>query len=80
MSVKTSNWALIEDYSYSQGSGYGDRKTLPAESYVKPVEWKYLPRHITEDGENRWHNTETHVFCHTKHGMIPVPRRILKEK
>lgn len=78
-SVRVPNFWTTEDHSYEIPNTM-ERSTLPKNSFVKPIEDRYLPRHITDDKKYKYFNPETEIYCHTKFGLIPVPKRILKER
>ncbi len=55
-----------------------DAITLPQHSFVKPVEEKYVPKHVIESVPKWRYNLEKDVFCHTKFGFVLIPRDILE--
>lgn len=82
MSVRTPNYRLIQDHTVSSGSGLmgADYKTLPAGSYVRPIELSYVPPHVKEDSRWKYFNKELEVFAYTKFGIIPIPKYILRDE
>ena len=76
MSVKVPNHALTEAYSYAVGNQ--DTRTLPQNAYVCPIDPYYLPRHLKESSEYAFFNAETHVYCYTRYGLIPIPKNIVR--
>lgn len=59
--------------------GAYDVKTIPAGTFVRPIEYQYVPKHVKED--DRWtrnFNPETEIYCHTSYGMVPVPRKSIR--
>lgn len=77
VSPRTSNFILIQSYTYECGKY--DTKTLPAGTFVRPIDLSYIPEHILED--KRWipHNNLKDVFCYTKYGILPIPRIYISE-
>jgi len=77
MSSKTPNYVLTEDYQLRTTLGK-DPVILPKGSFVRPINYCYLPKHIIED--NGWlaFDLETFVFAYTKFGIFPIPRDILR--
>lgn len=77
MSIKTTNYALTEPFSYQEGRY--DTKTLPAGAFVRPIELVYVPKHVIEDSRWSSFNKKTDVFCYCRWGVIPIPRNLLRE-
>jgi len=73
--MQTPNYALIQDVMCENGGA--DPKRLPAGSYVRPIEFKYVPKHITS--QHRFFDEETSVFCYTRYGIIPIARNLLRQ-
>lgn len=70
--VRTTNYRLQEEHTIHRG--IQDSKSLPQGSYICPIKLGYVPKHIVEADNNRWHNPETEVFCFTKYGIVSIPR------
>lgn len=75
---RTPNHVLTVDFSYGEGGMY-DRKTIPAGTFARPIELAYIPQHVLDDPRWQYFSKETEVFVYTRYGIIPVPRRILRE-
>lgn len=71
--IKTPNYVLQEDHSFNQGTQ--DVRTLPAGTFVRPIEFRYLPRHITDKNQEY----ERSVYCYTRYGIISIPRHKIRE-
>ena len=74
---RTPNYKLIESYSYYLRPL--KTKTLDAGSWVRPVDYSYVPDHVRED--ERWDNfdVEKFVFVYTRQGFVMVPKRLVRE-
>lgn len=77
--MATPNYVLVEDYSYVIGPQ--DTRVLKAGSFVRPVEFCYLPTHITKElSSQRAVKFEDKVFCYTFYGMLPIPKKLLRQR
>ncbi len=74
---RTPNYSLIESYTYYLSPG--DSLTLPAGTFVRPIELTYVPKHVLEDPRKVGFNKEAEVYCYCRHGIIAIPRKIIKE-
>lgn len=77
MSVKTPNYILSEDVSIDR-SIYDD-KTLKAGTFVRPIEVQYVPKHVLENPRYAFVDQEKEVFCYTRYGIVPIPRKYIRE-
>lgn len=79
MPSRTPNFAITEDYQVRASSSGWEMITIPANSYLRPIELVYVPEHVQND--SRWvhFNPKLEVFCFCKKGMFPIPRRLLKD-
>jgi hypothetical protein len=77
--VKTPNYVTTEEITLHSANGQAS-KVVEAGSFVKPVEYCYLPSHIKESTEGRRLNEELDVFCYCKCGFIVIPRNKLVQK
>lgn len=71
------NYQITE--SHTCHSGPTDTITLPEGSFVRPIELHYVPKHVIEDPQNRYFNKTTEIFCYCHYGILPIPRRIIRE-
>jgi len=69
---------LIEEYSI-QNSDTKQTITLPAGSFVKPIQDVYLPKHVKESLDYKYHDPRKDIFCYCRYGIIPVPKKIIRE-
>lgn len=53
---------------------------LPAGSFVCPIDWYYVPKHVKESDRYRWFDKETHSVCYTRFGLVPIAKRVLRER
>lgn len=75
--MKTPNYVLTQDFVAI--FGVQDQKILPAGSFVKPVEFTYVPKHVIEGPYGKSFNKRTDVFCYTRIGFISIPRAWIRE-
>lgn len=74
-SLPTPNFMTREEHKI-----YGNmlsEKILPKGSFVRPIEPKYLPSHITETGTFKWFNPDKEVFVYCAFGIICIPSELL---
>lgn len=70
--MATPNYILKEDHIYAHGTWNTESKILPGGSFVRPIEWCYVPQHVKDN----WigFDQKTHVFAYTRRGILPLPR------
>lgn len=73
--IPTPNFKLTESHSWNLGQH--DSRTLPAGSFVRPIETRYVPQHILD--EWKWVDHKSEVFVYCRYGIVPVPKRILRK-
>lgn len=57
----------------------GSSVTLPYGTFIRPINDEYVPRHVFDKPENKWYNSETHLFAYTWFGIIQIPKDAVKE-
>lgn len=75
--VRTPNYVLSESHTYSVGPM--DTRTLAAGTFVRPIELPYVPKHVTEDSQNRWFDKETQIYCYCRYGILAIPKKLIRE-
>ena len=75
--MATPNYKTNRDYSVNVWNP--DSATLPKDSFVRPIDPYYLPRHILESSTHKGFNprTETYVYCRV--GIIIIPTDIMRK-
>jgi hypothetical protein len=76
MSVKTPNYMLTEEVRFIN---YGETKTIPKGAFVRPIELKYVPKHVLDSPNNRFFNSATEVFAFTRYGIVAIPKSSIRE-
>lgn len=71
------NYIITEEHTYSLG--VSDYRTLPAGTFVRPLELHYVPKHIIEDKAHLDFNKVTQIYCYCRFGIVAIPRKIIKE-
>lgn len=79
MSVRTVNYMLTQEVTVSNDWATKEMKVLPSGSFVSPVHFKYVPKHVLDNPKNKGFNENTEVFCYTKYGFVIVPKKALRE-
>ena len=54
--------------------------TLPAGSYIYPIEDRYVPPHCKTSTKAARYWPDRDVFCYTKYGIIPVPMDAIRKE
>lgn len=70
--MKTPDYVLTDVFTYKDG-------TLPAGTFVKPIQYCYLPQHVKDDGRWGYVSLEDNVFCYCSLGIVPIPRKIVRQ-
>lgn len=76
-SPRTPNFCLSADFMFSYDRH--DTKTLPAGTFVRPLELQYVPQHVLDNPLWRGFNKDKEVFVYTKFGILAVPKHIVRE-
>ena len=76
--MSTPDHIATEDCSIYTGLGK-DPIVIPKGSFVRPIEYKWLPKHVKEDDRWRGIDNEKYVFVYTKHGIVPVWRSSVRK-
>ena len=77
--MSTPDYILTQDYHHYISPH--DTRILKAGSFVRPIQFCYLPAHITENRDNQWIKySNDKMFCFTYYGMIAIPKDLLRQK
>jgi len=72
--MKTPDYVLDEAYTHHQSWGT-EGKTLPAGSFVRPIEFRYLPKEMRDEPKYQYIEKDgTSYFCYTHIGIIAIPK------
>lgn len=77
MAGRTPNYVLTESFSVSRP--LRDPITLHSGTFVRPIHADYLPRHITESSEFKYHINNGFVYCYTPKGIYPIPEDTVRQ-
>lgn len=68
----------IQDYCTSEKVviiiDWNDSLTIPEMTFVKPIEIRWVPKHVVENPRWQSFNPDKDVFCYCHYGIIPIPR------
>ena len=78
MSIKIPNYITNTDVRIT--INITESVTVPAGTWVKPVEYYYVPKHIKDIPWWKHLNTEERVFTYSHYGFLPIPRKHISEK
>lgn len=76
MSSRTPNFRLNNSFTWFLGQ---DSRTLEKFSFVRPIEYRYVPQHVIENKQWCHYNQDEYVFVYTKLGFVLVPKRYVEE-
>lgn len=75
---RTPNYVLCAPFTYWVNNGR-DTRTLPEGCFVRPIKLEYVPDHIRDKDGVLFFDPETHVYCYTHFGIVPIQRSIIRE-
>lgn len=74
MAIRTPDYRLNAEWSYNANSFTSF--TLPAGTFVRPIEKKYVPKHVLED--TRWrYSSSSDIYCYCRYGIVPIPAKYI---
>lgn len=66
------------DFTFSPPlGGFGNTINIPSGSFVKPIEDRWVPKHILDDPYRQRQPNE--IYCYTRFGIYPIPKDALEE-
>lgn len=68
----TPNWILTEEQIFREYPH--DERVLPKGMFVRPVDIKYVPKHVLEDPRWKFMHPPTEVFIYCRYGFFVVPK------
>jgi hypothetical protein len=71
--MATPDYVLVEDHTYYP-SGIHDPITITKGTFVRPIEFCYVPAHITKDVSRGFFNKENNVYCYWSKGIAIIPK------
>jgi hypothetical protein len=75
MAIKVPEFVLTQGFLMHKGPM--DTYTIPEGSFVKPIEYCYVPQHVKD--ANKHHDKLKEIFCYTREGIVSIPRNIIRE-
>lgn len=76
--MKTPDYVTSEDYKFIYNELW-DKKVLPARTFVRPIELKYVPQHIKDSFFHKFFDSKTEVYVYCSYGMIAIPIKLLRQ-
>ena len=74
--MKTPDYVLSEDFKKLDANW--EAKIIPAGTFVRPIDERYVPDHVKKDRLNMLMRTEHDVYCYTPMGIILIPFAIIR--
>lgn len=76
--MKTANYVLSKDVEIANYDNW-DKRILPAGMFVKPIDPRYVPKHILDNALNQFFNPKTEVFVYCRIGIVVVDIDAIRE-
>ena len=71
--MRTPDFVLNEDFFFGPSN---DQKVIPAGSFVRPIEFKYVPKEtISRAG---FFSKADSQFCYTRYGILIIPKILIR--
>lgn len=78
--MKIQEYLLKNDYTYyTYYTNQRHSKTIKAGTFLKPIDIRWVPKHIKEAKENRYFNDKKQIFCYCHYGIIAIDRDNIRE-
>lgn len=74
--------AKMPEYILDQEYRYGpmnDPQILPQGSFVKPIEYMWVPKHVIDGEPGKYFNKLTDMFYYTKYGFVAIPTKYVRK-
>jgi hypothetical protein len=77
--MRTPDYKLIKEFKHIISAN--DAPIIfPAGTFVRPIDFRYLPRDMQKDVDNQFLNRIGNVvFCYTSAGIIPIPKEYMRQ-
>lgn len=76
--MSTPDHITTEETSIYIGGGR-DPIVIPKGSFVRPIEYKWLPKHVQDDPKWATYSLDRFVFVYTKHGIVPIDKLSIRK-
>ncbi len=73
--MSTPDYMLTEDFNYQPTRP--NSFVIAAGTFLRPIDFYYVPRHIRE--ENKFFNKETEVYCYCYYGILVFPKEVIRK-
>ncbi len=74
---QTPDYILTEDFNCS--ADFSQTKILSAGTFVRPIQFCYVPKHVLESKLGKFFNPKMEMFCYTRLGIVPIPKNIVRQ-
>lgn len=71
--MKVDEFITTEAVKYHKG-GLSNERTLPAYSFVKPINIRWVPQHVLDDVDGKWFTPSKEIFCYCSGGIIVIQK------
>lgn len=72
--MATPDYVLIEDHTVLKDDQW-NKLVIPAGTFVRPIEKTYLPQHVKDSVEYKYHLPMIDIFVYSRYGIFPIPKR-----
>lgn len=78
--MKITDYCLSEDVTVPKTSSiWSDPITLHAGTFVKMIDFRWVPKHIIDAEVNKFYDEDKEVFCYCSAGIILIPKKSIRE-
>lgn len=74
--MKTPDYVLDSDCEMVDE--FWNKKTIPAGTFVKPIDFYYVPKHVREMPLNRYYDKDKETFCYCSYGIVLLPKNKIR--
>lgn len=69
--MATPDYLLTNDVTITKD--IWDQKVIKAGTFVRPIDFYYVPQHIKDLPDHKWFDRNREVFCYTPIGIQLIP-------
>ena len=70
---RTPDYVTTEQFSIIKND-FWDKLIIPVNTFVRPIELCYLPKHILDSSLHKWVDLNKEVYAYSHYGIIPIPK------
>lgn len=75
--MKTPDYVLTEEINILDERW--NKIPIPSGTFMRPIDFRYVPKHVIDNPLHRWFNKDTEVFCYCYMGIVIVDISKIRE-